>query len=183
MLCVVENIWDKPELLFPKSKSLLIFKFELMKKLLFVCTGNICRSPTAHALARHHITELNLDHKITVDSAGTSSFHQGENPDDRALAVGERRGVSFKGIKSREIKREDFADFDLIFAMDNSHLRDLKRVSHPAHHHKIHLFLQYAQIKNSSNDEVKDPYYGGIDGFENVFNLIDCGVESIIKKI
>ena len=150
-------------------------------KILFVCTGNICRSPTAHAIARYQVKNLGLENKIISDSAGIDGFHSGEPSDHRAVEVGKERGIDFDGIKSRKILLEDFANFDLIFAMDKWHFKSMKLLSPKEHHHKIHMFLEYAEI-NSESGEVKDPYYGGIVGFEKVFDLIENGVEKIIGK-
>ncbi|MFT6332375.1 MAG: protein-tyrosine phosphatase [Lentimonas sp.] len=150
-----------------------------MKKLLFVCTGNICRSPTAHALALHHIEKLGLK-GFEIDSAGTSSYHCGEKPDSRSVAIGKKRGINFEGIYSRSITKDDFVNFDLIFAMDRGHISSLKQLCPPQFENKIQLFLQYAGVKNNYQDEVIDPYYGS-KGFEEVFDLVNEAVESIIK--
>ena len=149
-------------------------------KILFVCTGNICRSPTAHALALHYIKEMNLK-GFEIDSAGTSSWHAGEKPNPRALQVGAAKGIDFSGIYSRAITKDDFANFDLIFGMDRGHISSLRRISAPEFEDKIQLFLEYADVKNNSDDEVIDPYYGTIEGYETVFELIDEGVRKILE--
>ncbi|MES2677167.1 MAG: low molecular weight protein-tyrosine-phosphatase [Pseudomonadota bacterium] len=150
-----------------------------MKNLLFICTGNICRSPTAHALALHQIKKLGLKN-IVVDSAGISGVHVGEKPDSRAVAVGRKRGVDFSGIFSRQIEAEDFVKFDLIFAMDRGHISALRKICPPQFQDKIQLFLEYADVENRFNDEVIDPYYGGVEGFVEVFELIEKGTREII---
>ncbi len=150
-----------------------------MKKLLFVCTGNICRSPTAHAIARHQIKVLGLQDKFIVDSAGTSAFHAGQNADSRAIAVGKEKGIDFSGIKSRQITQSDFEKFDLILAMDRSHISSLRKICPPQFEHKIQLFLQYFDTKNNFDDEVIDPYYGGVGGFYQIFNLIEDSVSNL----
>lgn len=151
-------------------------------KTLFICTGNICRSPTAHAIANHLAQLQNLEHKFTFDSAGTDSYHSGEKPDSRSIQVGQQRGISFDHIYSRQIQSEDFEEFDLIFAMTQGHLRKLLQLSEPKHHHKIKLFLDFCDVENEWNNEVIDPYYGGQQGFLSVFDAIELGVENLLKK-
>jgi protein-tyrosine phosphatase len=151
-----------------------------MKKLLFVCTGNICRSPTAHAITLHKIKTLNLKDKFMVDSAGTSSLHCGQNPDSRAIEVGKQKGIGFSGIKSRPVKLSDFEEFDLILAMDRSHVSALRKICPPKFENKIQLLLQYSNTKNNFDDEVIDPHYGGVAGFYEVFYLIEKGVNNLL---
>lgn len=151
-------------------------------KILFICTGNICRSPTAHAIARHQAKMQNLEDLFFFDSAGTDSYHSGELPDARSVKVGEERGISFKHIKSRQMIFKDFEDFDLILAMTKSHLNTLQRASAKKHHHKIKLFLAFSDVENEWNDEVIDPYYGE-QGFESVFNIIEIGIKNLMKKL
>jgi protein-tyrosine phosphatase len=149
-----------------------------MTKILFVCTGNICRSPTAHAIARHKVKELNLQN-IEIDSAGTSGFHKGEKPDPRSISVGSSKGIDFSGINARPITRDDFKNFDLIFGMDRGHVSILRNLCPEKFQSKIHLFLEYANVENNFDDEVIDPYYGE-KGFTEVFELIEKAVEKII---
>ncbi len=151
-----------------------------MKKLLFICTGNICRSPTAQAIALYKIRKLGLKN-IAVDSAGISGFHAGERPDSRAVVVGEGKGIDFSKIFSRQIVAEDFVKFDLIFAMDRGHISALRAICPPQFQDKIQLFLEYADVENRFNDEVIDPYYGGVDGFIEVFELIEKAVENLVS--
>lgn len=153
-----------------------------MKKILFVCTGNICRSPTAEAVARHKAKALNLEDSFIFDSAGIESFHSGEVPDSRSVMVGMKHGVSFVDISSRKIRKNDFADFDLILAMDRGHFSHLLSVAPQEQRSKVKLFLQFCEVKNSWNDEVIDPYYKGDQSFEDVFSIIDLALENLLKK-
>ena len=152
-----------------------------MKKILFVCTGNICRSPTAEAIARHQAKELNLENNFIFDSAGIEGFHVGEYPDPRSADVGMRRGVSFADISSRKIRKNDFADFDLILAMDRGHFSRLLAEAPQKYRNKVKLFLEFCTAKNSWNDEVIDPYYGDTQGFEKVFDVINLAVKNLLK--
>lgn len=152
-----------------------------MNKILFVCTGNICRSPSAEAIARHKAKSLGLENNFIFDSAGTEGFHDGEVPDPRSVRIGEERGISFDGIKSRKITSGDFEEFDLIMCMDKSHLNRLIQISPPQHHEKIKLFLRFCAAKNPWNDEVIDPYYKSTGSFEMVFDVIDSALGNLIK--
>jgi len=152
-------------------------------KTLFICTGNICRSPTAHAIARHQAKNLNLEDRFIFDSAGTDSYHNGEAPDLRSTKVGEERGISFANIHSRKVKAQDFEEFDLILAMTRTHLKNLLQSSPAKHHHKIKLFLEFCEAENYWNDEVIDPYYGGSKGFVEVFDVIESAMENFFKKL
>lgn len=151
-----------------------------MTKILFVCTGNICRSPTAEAIARKKAHDLNK--KIIFDSAGTSGYHQGEKPDSRSVEVCQTKNISFSDIYSRKICDQDFIEFDYIFAMDRSHLSHLYNLADKKYHHKIHLFLQFCATSNIWNDEVIDPYYGE-RGFEEVYEIIDESIDNLFKII
>ncbi|NBV05612.1 MAG: low molecular weight phosphotyrosine protein phosphatase [Proteobacteria bacterium] len=153
-----------------------------MKKILFVCTGNICRSPTAQAIARHKAQQLKLADKFSFDSAGTQGFHSGDLPDTRSMQVAKQRGISFDGIFSRRISATDFQEFDLLMCMDRSHQAHLLQISKPIYHDKIKLFLEFCQAKNPWNDEVIDPYYKGNQSFDMVFDVIDSALENLFRK-
>jgi protein-tyrosine phosphatase len=138
---------------------------------LFVCMGNICRSPTAEGVFRKMVADSGLDHLIVIDSAGTHAYHTNEPPDRRAQAAAERRGFSLADIRARRIESEDFERFDYIFAMDRDNLEHLKSTAGDRQKSEIHLLLEYAATGHES--EVPDPYYGGAAGFERVLDLIE----------
>ncbi|WP_425665980.1 low molecular weight protein-tyrosine-phosphatase [Vibrio tubiashii] len=149
-----------------------------MKKLLVVCMGNICRSPTGEAILRAKSQQLGIP--VEVDSAGTIGYHQGNPPDSRAKAAGEHRGYSFKGIRSRKVVSGDFEDFDLILAADRDNFTDLIQQCPQHLQHKVKLFLDYS---NSEYEEIPDPYYGGDAGFELVLDLIEEASENVLKSL
>ncbi|QYJ83929.1 low molecular weight protein-tyrosine-phosphatase [Shewanella aegiceratis] len=149
-----------------------------VNSVLFVCLGNICRSPTAEAVFRGLLSERGLS--IGCDSAGTSAYHEGEGPDRRARLAGERRGLDFSGIRARGVIDEDFERFDLILAADKANLRDL-RARCPAHHqYKLALMLSFL---GEGEREVPDPYYGGDDGFEQILDLLQQSCEELLAQI
>jgi len=151
---------------------------------LFVCMGNICRSPTAEAVFRAKAEMKGL--KLDIDSAGTIAYHQGKSPDPRSVAAGERRGFSFKGITARQVTQEDFVRFDLILAADLQNLQDLQDRSPEHYRDKLKLmlsFLDESSVSSSLLNEVPDPYYGGGNGFELVLDLIEQSCDNLIDKL
>ncbi|WP_133407274.1 low molecular weight protein-tyrosine-phosphatase [Parashewanella tropica] len=148
-----------------------------MKSILFVCMGNICRSPTAEAVFRQKFHQAGIDAKL--DSAGTIGFHQGKLPDPRSRFAGEKRGYDFSGITSRQVVSNDFADFDLILAADKENLQDLQMICPIKYRHKLKLLLSFS---DSDYQEVPDPYYGVEDGFELVLDLIETSADNVINK-
>lgn len=154
-----------------------------MKKfsVLFVCTGNICRSPTADGVLRQLICSAQLDGKVEVDSAGTLDYHSGQAPDHRAQQHAKRRGYDLSVLRARQVGPEDFHRHDLILAMDRSHLAILNRLCPAEHKSKVHLFLEFA--RNASVEEVPDPYYGGAEGFEHVLDLIEDASAGLLDEI
>jgi protein-tyrosine phosphatase len=140
--------------------------------------GNICRSPTGEAILRAKAAQLGID--VKLDSAGTIGYHQGNPPDSRAKAAGEKRGYSFKGIRSRKIVSSDFEQFDLILAADRDNLADLVAQCPDHLRDKVQLFLSYS---DSDYDEIPDPYYGGDSGFELVLDLIEEASEKILRTL
>lgn len=153
-----------------------------MFKILVVCTGNICRSPTAEAIMRHLIkADEVLKDKVYVASCGISDWHVGDSPDFRAIEVGEQRGVSFSGLESSVIEEQDFYDYDLMLAMDKSHFSRLKKIAPKDVKADIRLFLEYADYEGTS--EVIDPYYGDAEKFEYVFDLLSEASENALEKL
>ncbi|MXR68545.1 low molecular weight protein-tyrosine-phosphatase [Shewanella insulae] len=149
-----------------------------INSVLFVCLGNICRSPTAEAVFRGLLNERGLS--IVCDSAGTSDYHEGEGPDRRARQAGERRGLDFSDIRARGVRDDDFERFDLILAADKANLRDL-RVRCPAQYQsKLALMLSFL---DEGEREVPDPYYGGDAGFEQVLDLLQQSCEKLLSQI
>jgi protein-tyrosine phosphatase len=147
-----------------------------MTAVLFVCTGNICRSPTAEAVMRALVVKQGLDHLFHIDSAGTHGYHVGDGPDRRSVAAAASRGISMKGLVARPVEISDFDQFDLILAMDNGHLRHLRKMQPPGSRAKVALFMDFDRDGRSGRD-VPDPYYGAGRGFEDVFDMIEvaCG--------
>jgi len=147
---------------------------------LFVCMGNICRSPTAEGVFRHHVEQAGLADRLHIDSAGTHAYHTGEPPDRRARAAAERRGMSLEGIRARRVVAEDFERFDYIIAMDEDNLARLRDESPEEYHGKLRLFLEFGALKER---EVPDPYYGGSAGFERVLDLVEEASRGLLKTI
>jgi protein-tyrosine phosphatase len=136
----------------------------------FVCMGNICRSPTAEAIMRHLVSEAGLQDKIEVDSAGTGSWHVGEERDRRSRAVAKRRGMPIEG-HARQFEPEDFQRFDLVLALDQENARDLRRLATSQEaKSKVHLLREF-DATAGKDAAVPDPYYGGPEGFEQVFDI------------
>jgi protein-tyrosine phosphatase len=140
---------------------------------LFVCTGNICRSPTAEGVLRHLAEREGLT--VRVESRGTHDYHVGEPPDERAQRHALRRGYDLSRQRARHVSDHDFAAFDLIVAMDRGHLRLLERACPPGHRHKLRLFLPGC--------DVPDPYFGGPDGFEAVLDLVEEGCRALLDEL
>ena len=147
---------------------------------LFVCTGNICRSPTAHGVFLHKLRAAGLADRVRVDSAGTHGYHVGDPPDERTQAHALRRGYDLSGLRARQILREDFRSFDRILAMDRGHLSILRRKA-PAGYAGLGLFMDYA--RPSPGSEVPDPYYGGAQGFERVLDMIEQAAAGLLQAL
>lgn len=151
-----------------------------MQRILFVCTGNICRSPTAEAVARHWAAKLGIDGEVGFDSAGTHGYHNGEPPDQRATQAAAKRGYDLSRLRARPVRKSDFEDFDLILAMDRGHLSWLRRECPRQFHAKLALFLNYSAIQPDA--DVPDPYYGPGDGFEYVLDLCEDAVRGLLDR-
>lgn len=152
-----------------------------MKRILFVCMGNICRSPTAEGVARKIITNNKLENIIKVDSAGTHGYHVGEPPDLRTREAALRRGIDLSGLRARKVVPEDFERFDLLLAMDHDNLALLKRGAQPEHHAKLGLFMSYAS--RFDTEVIPDPYYGGEQGFELVLDMAEDAAGGLIEAL
>ena len=150
-------------------------------KVLFVCMGNICRSPTAQGIFEQLVREAQLEHRIVIDSAGTHAYHVGNMPDERATEAAGRRGVDLTLQRARRIEAADFTQFDYVLAMDRSNLEDLAAICPTPHRAKLRLFLEFAERPDVL--EVPDPYYGGAQGFERVLDLVEEGARGLLEDI
>jgi protein-tyrosine phosphatase len=148
---------------------------------LFVCMGNICRSPTAEGVFRKHVSDAGLDAAIQTDSAGTHAYHSGEPADRRAHAAAARRGFSLEGICARRVTDEDFDQFDFILAMDEDNLMTLQERAPDEQRNKVRLFLEFAESRHEN--EVPDPYYGGSAGFERVLDLVEEASQGLLETL
>ena len=145
-----------------------------------VCTGNICRSPTADGVLRHMLREAGLDTTVVVDSAGTHDYHIGDPPDPRSVATARSYGVDLSSLRARQVAPDDFASFDLILAMDEGHYDHLVRLCPPAYRERVKLYLDYAP---EFGRIVPDPYYGGADGFELVWRMCQAVSAALLADI
>ena len=147
---------------------------------LFVCMGNICRSPTAEGVFRHLVAERGLMDRIDVDSAGTHAYHVGEPPDRRAQAAAAQRGVLLADIRARRFGMADFERFDFVLAMDRDNLNLLSEQADASQRRKLHLFLDFS---SGAESEVPDPYYGGATGFERVLDLVEDASRGLLETL
>ena len=149
-------------------------------RVLIVCTGNICRSPTAEALLRHHLKEAGLDARVLVDSAGTENWNAGCRPTPLAVEMAKARGYDMGGLIARQIEEGDFSRFDLMLALDRGHVRILERLRPPDSKSAIALFMTYGKVEP---DEVPDPYFGGPDEYGYALDLIESAVPGVVARI
>lgn len=152
-----------------------------MINVLFVCTGNICRSPTAEGVLRHMVRAEGMEGHVATDSAGTHGYHIGEAPDGRTVQAGLKRGYDLSGLRARRVRDGDFQSFDLILAMDRGHMRELTAACPPGQRHRLRLFLDFAP--QFGTRDVPDPYYGGADGFTLVLDMAEAGARGILDHI
>lgn len=152
-----------------------------MPSVLFICTGNICRSPTAEAVFRRLVRDAGLDGSIRVDSAATHDYHVGEPPDERAQRQAMRRGYDLSALRARRVAQRDFEEFDFIVAMDRSHLRILQRLCPGENRHKLRLIMEFAPELGA--DEVPDPYYGDSDQFEQVLDMVEAAARGLLRSV
>lgn len=149
-------------------------------KILFVCLGNICRSPTAHGIFEKMVVDAGLQEVIIVDSAGTGDWHIGKAPDPRASEAAMSRNHDLSHLRARQVRSEDFLEFDYILAMDKQNLLDLRAMALPEFKGHLGLFLDYGQ---SNLDEVPDPYSGGMEGFDEVLDLVENTAQSLLSSL
>jgi protein-tyrosine phosphatase len=152
----------------------------MTNRILFVCMGNICRSPTAEGVTRALAERKGVAAFFEFDSAGTHGYHIGNPPDARARQAAAKRGYDLSPLKARQVNAFDFDRFDRILAMDRDNLDLLRQACPEEHHGKLGLFLEYAS--RSTNDEVPDPYYGGPEGFERVLDMIEDAADGLLDQ-
>ena len=159
------------------------FTSAMRKKIsvLFVCMGNICRSPTAEAVFRHYVENAGLSEYILIDSAGTHDYHVGEPPDTRAQRSAQQRGYDMSKLRGRQVGADDFRRFDYILAMDRANLAILQHITPPDSITQPQLFLEYA--RHHREREVPDPYFGGMDGFEQVLDMVEDAAQGLLEDI
>lgn len=148
--------------------------------ILFVCLGNICRSAMAEGIFRDQASKRGCSEELMIDSAGTGSWHVGNPPDSRAVAKALEHGIDISGQRGRQVGPEDFGRFDLILAMDRSNLETLEVRAPARHRAQVALFMAYA---NGQEKEVPDPYYGGPEGFEQVFRMIEAASSALLDRM
>ncbi|MCX8144886.1 MAG: low molecular weight phosphotyrosine protein phosphatase [Azovibrio sp.] len=152
-----------------------------VSRLLFVCMGNICRSPTAEGVFRKLLRERRLEDRFEVDSAGTHGYHVGEPPDPRTQRAAAARGYDLSQMRARKVAPQDLDYFDLVLAMDKTNLDNLRRMCSPERHGKIHLLMEFS--RNYEDDEVPDPYYGLGYGFDVVIDMVEDAAAGLLEAL
>ncbi|MEI2299006.1 low molecular weight protein-tyrosine-phosphatase [Ensifer sp. MJa1] len=148
-------------------------------RVLFVCLGNICRSPLAEGVLRELAAQKGLASALLIDSAGTGAWHVGDPPDRRSIAVARRHGIDISALRGRQVGALDFAAFDLILGMDESNVAALTRIAPSGTADKVHLFLSYATGRSQN---VPDPYYEGPEAFEALYQMLEAGCSSLLER-
>jgi len=156
-------------------------KMQTPVKVLLICMGNICRSPTAHAVFRHLVHEQGLSDAIEIDSAGTHAYHIGNPPDSRSMQTARKRGIDMSDLRARQVDLGDFYHYDYLIAMDDYNLSLLQEMAPSDMAHKLSLFLSFAPHLNQR--EVPDPYYGGAEGFNLVFDMVQQASEGLLAHL
>lgn len=151
-----------------------------MSRVLFVCLGNICRSPTAEGVFQHAVDEAGLRGQIHVDSCGVGDWHVGKAPDERAQLAAKRRGVDISHLRARQLSASDFLEFDYVLAMDHANLQAMRALEPEESRAYVGLFLAFA---GTADAEVPDPYYGGDEGFERVLDMIEVASAGLIAEL
>ncbi|HYA39521.1 MAG TPA: low molecular weight protein-tyrosine-phosphatase [Candidatus Methylomirabilis sp.] len=152
-----------------------------MVRVLFVCLGNICRSPTAEGVFRKLVREEKLEHLFEIDSAGTHAYHLEEPPDERAMAACERRGIDISGRRGRKATAADIQKFDYVLAMDRENYEHLLAISAPGYEVRVRLLMEFAADR--PEEEVPDPYFGGASGFDRVLDMIEAAARGLLDDI
>jgi protein-tyrosine phosphatase len=150
-------------------------------RILFVCLGNICRSPTAEIVFREIVAREAPDLRVEIDSAGTAAYHVGSPPDSRTRQAALRRGYDMSALRARVVEPQDFGRFDLILAMDRQNIDALRQRAPATAHQRIRLFLEFAYETDTT--EVPDPYYGGPNGFEEVLDLVEAAARGLLQHV
>lgn len=153
----------------------------MKKKILFICLGNICRSPTAQGVLQKKIIEAQLGDVLHIDSCGTGGWHVGQPPDDRTIEAAKERGYDLSELRARRLSADDYHKFDYMLAMDTRNLADVIKKAPGEYHGQIRLLLDFAPQFNMT--EVPDPYHGGQDGFERVIELIEAASDGLLEEI
>jgi protein-tyrosine phosphatase len=155
-----------------------------MQRLLFICSGNICRSPTAEGVMHSLIAEAGLEDQIEVDSAGIGGWHAGERADPRSREAAARRGIEITSI-ARQVTAADLDEFDLVLAADRGHRRDLLRLagSDPDRRQRIRMLREFEPASEPDDLDVPDPYYGGPDGFDNVLDMVQAACRGLLREL
>ena len=156
-------------------------KSKVKVSVMFVCMGNICRSPTAHGVFRKLVQDEGYTDQVYIESSGTHAYHVGESPDQRAQQTARGRGIDLSDLRAQKVKAADFASFDYILAMDSDNFAMLSMNCPAEFQHKLHMFLDFAESRNQR--EVPDPYYGGASGFDHVFDLVEEGSRGLLDDI